>query len=90
MELIEVDGLDAQGAQRCLKLLAHARSREVLRSVQEAIGNLFESCSGNQNGSGTAFTPPYEYKSFMVPASEVKALVQKYAGATLGSPTSCE
>jgi len=58
-------------------------------SVQEAIGNLFESCSGNQKGSGTAFTPPYEYKSFMLAASEVKALVQKYAGATLASPTAC-
>jgi pectate lyase len=58
-------------------------------SVQQAVGNLFESCSGNQKGSGTAFTPPYEYKSFMVPASEVKALVQKYAGATLASPTAC-
>jgi pectate lyase len=58
-------------------------------SVQQAVGNLFESCTGNQKGSGTAFTPPYEYKSFMVPASEVKALVQKYAGATLASPTAC-
>jgi pectate lyase len=58
-------------------------------SVQEAIGNLFESCTGNQKGSGTAFTPPYEYKSFMVEASEVKALVQKSAGATLTSPTAC-
>ena len=58
-------------------------------SVQEAIGNLFESCTGNQKGSGTAFTPPYEYKSFMLSASEVKALVQKNAGATLASPTAC-
>jgi len=58
-------------------------------SVQQATGNIFESCSGNQKGSGTAFTPPYEYKSFMVPASEVKALVQKNAGATLASPTAC-
>ena len=58
-------------------------------SVQESVGNLFESCSGNQKGSGTAFTPPYEYKSFMVSASEVKALVQKNAGATLASPTAC-
>ena len=58
-------------------------------SVQETVGNLFESCTGNQKGSGTAFTPPYEYKAFMVPASEVKALVQKRAGATLASPTSC-
>jgi pectate lyase len=59
-------------------------------SVQEAVGNLFESCTGNQKGSGTAFTPPYEYKSFMVPASEVQALVRKSAGATLASPTACQ
>jgi pectate lyase len=58
-------------------------------SVQQVVGNLFESCTGNQEGSGTAFTPPYEYKSFMVPASEVKALVQKHAGATLANPTAC-
>jgi len=58
-------------------------------SVQEAVGNLFESCTGNQKGSGTAFKPPYEYKSFMVPASEVQALVRKHAGATLASPTAC-
>jgi pectate lyase len=58
-------------------------------SVLQAVGNQFDSCTGNQRGSGTAFTPPYEYKSFMVPASGVKALVQKYAGATLASPTSC-
>jgi len=58
-------------------------------SVQEAVGNLFESCSGNQKGSGKAFTPPYEYKSFMVAAADVKALVQQHAGATLTSPTAC-
>jgi len=58
-------------------------------SVQQASGNLFESCTGNQKGSGTAFKPPYEYKSFMVPAADVKALVQKYAGAKLASPTAC-
>ena len=58
-------------------------------SVQEAVGNLFENCTGNQQGSGTAFTPPYEYESFMVPASEVQALVRKFAGATLASPTAC-
>jgi pectate lyase len=58
-------------------------------SIQEATGNLFESCTGNQKGSGTAFTPPYEYKSFMVQASAVKALVQKNAGATLPGPTAC-
>jgi len=59
-------------------------------SVQEAIGNQFESCTGNQKGSGTSFTPPYEYKSIMVPAADVKALVQKNAGATLTSPTACQ
>ena len=58
-------------------------------SVQQAVGNMFESCTGNRNGSGTAFTPPYECKSFMVPAAEVKALVQQRAGATLQSPTAC-
>jgi pectate lyase len=59
-------------------------------SVQQATGNLFESCTGNQTGSGTAFTPPYEYKSLLVPASAVKALVQKQAGATLASPPTCQ
>jgi pectate lyase len=58
-------------------------------SVQQAVGNLFESCSGNEKGSGTAFTPTYDYKSFMVPANQVKALVQKSAGATLANPTAC-
>jgi pectate lyase len=58
-------------------------------SVQQAVGNLFESSTGNQKGSGTAFTPTYEYKSFMVPAAQVKALVQKSAGATLASPAAC-
>jgi pectate lyase len=58
-------------------------------SVQQAVGNIFENCSGNHVGNGTAFTPPYEYKSFMAPASEVKAVVEKFAGATLPSPTVC-
>lgn len=58
-------------------------------SAHTVTGNLFEATSGNQTGYGTAFTPPYEYKSMMVPAAEVKALVQKLAGATLASPTSC-
>jgi pectate lyase len=58
-------------------------------SVQEARDNQFDNCSGNQKGSGTAFSPPYEYESFMVPASEVKALVEKHAGATMASPTAC-
>lgn len=59
-------------------------------SVQQATGNLFENCTGNQKGSGTAFTPPYDYKSSMVAASEVKAVVQKRAGATLASPSACQ
>lgn len=58
-------------------------------SVQQAVGNLFENCSGNQKGSGTAFMPPYEYKSFMVPAADVQALVKKRAGATLANPNAC-
>lgn len=58
-------------------------------SSQEVIDNLFTNCTGNQKGTGTSFTPPYEYKPFMVAASKVKDLVQKYAGATLASPTSC-
>lgn len=52
-------------------------------------GNLFEGTTGNQLGWGATFTPPYEYKSMMAPASEVKDLVQKRAGANLASPTSC-
>ena len=43
-------------------------------SVQQAVGNVFESCTGNQQGRGCL--QPLRYKSFMVPASEVKALVQ--------------
>lgn len=58
-------------------------------SAHGVVGNIFEGTKGNQTGYGTTFTPPYEYKSMMVPASEVKALVQKGAGATLASPTSC-
>jgi pectate lyase len=54
-------------------------------SIQESTGNIFESTSGNKTGTGTAFTPPYEYKSFMVTADKVKALVQANAGATLTS-----
>jgi len=58
-------------------------------SAQEVIGGLFTNCTGNTTGTGTSFTPPYEYKSFMVAATKVKDLVQKYAGATLASPTTC-
>ena len=72
-----------------LPVLCNVRTENNHFIGQEAIGNLFESCTGNQKGSGTAFTPPYEYKSFMLSASEVKALVQKNAGATLASPTAC-
>ena len=58
-------------------------------SAHGVVGNIFEGTSGNQTGYGTTFTPPYEYKSMMVPATEVKALVQKAAGATLTSPGAC-
>lgn len=58
-------------------------------SVHESVGNAFEGCSGNQTGSGSSFAPPYEYKSFLTPASSVKSLVQSKAGATLASPTAC-
>lgn len=60
------------------------------RSVQESIGNIFDGGSGNKVGNGTAHTPPYEYKSFLVPANQVQAQVKKLAGATLASPTSCD
>jgi len=59
-------------------------------SVQEALGNKFENCTGNQQGSGSSFAPPYDYRSYIVPAADVKALVQKSAGATLTSPTACQ
>jgi len=59
------------------------------RSIQESTGNIFESTSGNATGTGTAFTPPYEYIPFRLPANEVKAAVEARAGATLASPTSC-
>ena len=56
----------------------------------EVRGNKFESTSGDQTGFGTAFTPPYDYASLLVPASEVRALVQAKAGATLSSPSACD
>jgi len=58
-------------------------------SAQETIVNLFENCTGNQAGTGTSFTPPYEYKSFMVDASKVDDLIRSHAGATLPTPASC-
>ena len=58
-------------------------------AVNQAVGNSFTNCSGNTKGTGTAFTPPYEYKSFLLPASKVEAAVRANAGATLASPTAC-
>ena len=58
--------------------------------VNEVIDNIFTNCSGNTKGTGTSFTPPYEYESFMLKASEVEAAVKANAGATLKSPTECD
>lgn len=56
----------------------------------EVIDNIFTNCTGNTLGTGTSFTPPYEYSSFMLKASEVEAAVRAGAGATLASPVSCD
>lgn len=58
--------------------------------VNETIDNIFTNCSGNTKGTGTSFTPPYDYTGFMLPASEVEAAVKANAGATLKSPTECD
>ena len=58
--------------------------------VNEVIDNIFTNCTGNTTGTGTSFTPPYEYTSFMLKASEVEAVVRANAGATLASPTECD
>lgn len=58
--------------------------------VNDVIDNIFTNCSGNTKGTGTSFTPPYEYTSFMLKASEVEAAVKANAGATLKSPTECD
>jgi hypothetical protein len=58
--------------------------------VNEVIDNIFTNCSGNTRGTGTSFTPPYEYQSFMLKANEVEAAVKANAGATLKSPTECD
>jgi len=58
--------------------------------VNEVIDNIFTNCTGNTKGTGTSFTPPYEYTSFMLNASEVEAAVRANAGATLNSPTECD
>jgi pectate lyase len=57
--------------------------------VNETIDNIFTNCSGNTNGTGKSFTPPYEYESFMLKASEVEAAVKAGAGANLENPTEC-
>ena len=57
--------------------------------VNETIDNIFTNCSGNTKGTGTSFTPPYEYKEFMLAASEVEAAVKAGAGANLENPTEC-
>lgn len=57
--------------------------------VNETIDNIFTNCSGNTKGTGTSFTPPYEYKEFMLAASEVEAAVKAGAGANLVNPTEC-
>jgi len=60
-------------------------------SANELRGNnIFENTSGNTTGYGTAFNPPYEYDDYLVPASEVKALVESNVGATLASPDECD
>lgn len=60
-------------------------------SANQLIGNnIFENTTGNTTGYGTAFAPPYEYESVLVPSSQVKALVQAGAGATLASPDDCQ
>lgn len=55
----------------------------------EVIDNIFTNCSGNTKGTGTSFTPPYEYTSFMLNANQVEAAVKASAGATLNDPTAC-
>lgn len=58
-------------------------------SANDVRGNLFESTSGNTTGYGTGFTPPYDYAALLVPAEQVKALVEANAGATLTGPPDC-
>lgn len=60
-------------------------------AANQLIGdNIFENTSGKKSGFGTAFTPPYDYSDFLVPASQVKALVEASVGATLESPEDCD
>lgn len=55
----------------------------------ESVGNFFDGTTGNQTGWGTTFTPPYEYKSFMVDPKSLKAIIPELAGATMPNPTTC-
>jgi pectate lyase len=64
-------------------------SHQAGSAANEVKGNLFEGTSGNTTGYGTSFKPPYDYSSLLVPADQVKALVEAKAGATLASPTDC-
>jgi len=53
--------------------------------------NIFEGTSGNTAAfGGAAFEPPYEYGDILVPASEVRGLLEGRVGATLASPTQCD
>ena len=58
--------------------------------VNEVIDNIFTNCTGNTKGTGSSFTPPYDYTGFMLQASEVEAAVKAGAGANLESPTACD
>jgi pectate lyase len=52
--------------------------------------NIFERTTGDNQGYGKAFEPPYEYKQLLVKASEVKALVEQKVGAKLENPSACD
>lgn len=53
--------------------------------------NIFENTSGDTNGNGgTAFDPPYDYKSLLVDASKVKGMLKDKVGATLSDPANCK
>jgi pectate lyase len=58
-----------------------------------AIGCKFTSCTGSTTGGAaggyTAFTPPYEYKTWMVTADKVKAQVESMSGNTMTYPFNC-
>lgn len=57
------------------------------------IGCKFVSCSGNTSASSmgglAVFTPPYEYKSWMVSADAAKTQVESLAGNTMADPLNC-